>query len=456
MTGQRTRVSLRSHLLSSGLWAAAGRGLTGLAELATYALLARMLAPAEYGAYFLAMSVVLFGAMLGSLGLNQAAVRFVAAAIGLNQEARARALLLRILKLGLTGSLTVAAGYFLIGESLLALFLDVPALYAVSGLVALWIAATAFQRLIAEGFRGFHDIRNATLFGGLLSGALTVGALGALRGLQGETRLAGVLVIVVMATAASALLGGWRLGRKAMALSPVKVTVGNREILQVAWPFLLTNLAVFVLTQVDLWILAAFRPAEEVAKYGAASRLALVTMVVTSVLYAVLPPLIARQHARQEKRQLERILRAGATLAGLISLPVFLAFVIAPQWLLGLIYGEYYADSRAVLALLATGMFFNVITGMRGNVLMMTGHERAQLAISLAGGTLNIALCTAGAYYGGMFGVALAAMSAMIIQCLLEEVTVRRVLGIWTHASVYSVGDIKRLFEVRAGRADPP
>ncbi|MBI5611891.1 MAG: oligosaccharide flippase family protein [Gammaproteobacteria bacterium] len=429
--------------------------MTGLAELATYMLLARLLAPAEYGAYFLAMSVVLFGAMLASLGLNQAAVRFVAEAIGLNQEARARVLLLRILKLGLIGSLTVAAGYFLVGEPLLALFLDVPALFAVTGLVALWIAVSAFQRLIAEGLRGFHDIRNATLFGGFLSGALTVGALGVSWGMQGEAHLAGVLAIVVIATAASALLGGWRLGRRVMALPVAKLPVGNREILHVAWPLLLTNLAVFVLTQVDLWILAAFRPAEEVARYGAASRLALVTMVVTSVLYAVLPPIIARQHARHEKHQLQRILRAGATFTSLVSLPVFLAFVIAPQWLLALVYGDYYADASAVLALLATGLFVNVITGMRGNVLMMTGNERIELQISLVGGAINIALCLVGAHYGGMLGVALAAMSAMVIQCLIEEVAVRRVLGIWTHASINSLSDIRRLFNLR-GHAVPP
>jgi len=77
MTGRSTPGSLRFHLLSSGLWAAAGRGTTGLAELAIYVLLARLLTPADYGAYFLAMSVVLFGALLGSLGLNQAVVRVV-------------------------------------------------------------------------------------------------------------------------------------------------------------------------------------------------------------------------------------------------------------------------------------------------------------------------------------------------------------------------------------------
>jgi len=456
MTGSSTAGSLRFYLLSSGLWAAAGRGLTGLAELAIYALLARLLTPVEYGVYFLAMSVVLFGALLGSLGLNQAVVRFIAEAMGLNQEARARALLLRILTLGLIGSLVVAVSYLLLGEWMLAKFLDVPVLFTVTGLVALWLAAAAWQRLIAEGFRGFHDIRNATMFGGLLSVGLTVGALGVLWQLQDQARLADVLTVVATATVASALWGSWRLCRKAMTLSPVKATVINREILHVAWPLLLTSLTLFVLTQIDLWILAAFRPAEEVAQYGAASRLALVTMVMTSILYAVLPPLIARQHARREKHQLERILRAGATLTGLITLPIFALFVIAPEWTLGFVYGSFYADACAVLALLTTGLFVNVITGMRGNVLMMTGHERTELMISLVSGALNVALCVWGARYAGMLGVALAAMSAMIIQCLLEELAVRRVLGIWTHASARSVVDIKRLFDGRAGRAIPP
>lgn len=451
-----SHISLRKHLLSSGLWAAAGRGLTGLAELATYAVLARLLVPADYAAYFLALSVVSFGALLGSLGLNQAVVRFVAAAIGLDQAARARALLLRILTLGLIGSLIVAVAYYLAGERLLALVLDMPALTGVTALVALWIAATSWQRLLAEGFRSFHDIGNATLFGGLLSSAAVVCVLVVLWRNQGQAQLNSVLTYIFIATAASAAWGGWRLARKALALPSAKTVLANREIWNAAWPLLFTNLMLFVLTQIDLWILAAFRPAEEVAQYAAASRLALVTMIAASILYAVLPPLIARHHARQEKRQLERILRAGATLTGLISLPIIVLFIGAPQWTLGLVYGGFYADAGMVLALLASGLYVNVVTGMRGNVLMMTGHERIELIITLASATLNVALCVLGAVYAGMLGVALAAMIAMIVQCLLEEFAVRRLFGIWTHASVNSLGDIGRLFKFRAARAVPP
>lgn len=451
-----SHTSLRKHLLSSGLWAGAGRVVAGLAELASYALLARLLAPSEYGAYFLALSVVMFGALLGSLGLNQAVVRFVAAAISLEQAARARALLLRILTFGFAGSLLISAGYYLAGERLLMLFLDMPALAGVTALVSLWIAATAWQRLIAEGFRGFQDIRSATFFGGLLSSVFIAGALMAMWQIQGQASLESVLIYVVLAVAVSAGWGGWQLTRKTLALPSASTVTANREIWNSAWPLLLTNLTLFVLTQIDLWILAAFRPAEEVAQYGAAGRLALVTMVVTSILYSVLPPLIARQYARQEKRQLERILRAGATLTGLISLPVFALFIGAPQWILGIVYGEFYADAGLVLALLASGLYINVITGMRGNVLMMVGRERIVLGITLACATLNVVLCILGAVYAGMLGVALAAMTAMMIQCVLEELAVRRVLGIWTHASVHSLTDIVRLFNFRAVRAAPP
>jgi O-antigen/teichoic acid export membrane protein len=415
-----------------------------------------MLVPADYGAYFLASTVVLFGALLGSFGLNQALVRFVAAAIGLNQAARARALMLRILALGLTGSLIVAAVYYLAGERLLALFLDMPALVGVTGLVALWIAATAWQRLIAEGFRGLHDIRNATWFGGLFSSTLAVGALLMLWRTQGQVSLSSVLACVLLAATASAVWGGWRLARKILILPSVRTAPSSHEIWRAAWPLLFTNLTLFVLTQIDLWILAAFRPAEEVAQYGAASRLALMTMVVTSILYSVLPPLIARQYARREKHQLERILRAGATLTGLISLPIFALFIGAPRWTLEIVYGGFYGGADVVLTLLAWGLYINVITGMRGNVLLMAGHERTELIITLVSATLNVVLCILGAAYAGMSGVALAAMIAMITQCLLEELAVRYRLGIWTHASLRSLGDIKRLFGFRAARAVSP
>ncbi len=442
------RPSLSRHLLAGGAWAIGGRGVVALSEIATNALLARLLTPLDLGAYFLALSAVSLGAMTGTLGLHQVAVRFVAAALGLDQPARARRLLAAVLCVGAIGALVAGLLYFLVGARASMAVFHAPALAAVTAPVAVWIAVLAWQRLLAESFRGFHDIARASLYGGALSGALLAVILGALWWMDVKITLATVLGWVIGTAAVSVVLAAYRLRRRVatLPLAGRMRATEYRDILRAAWPLLLINLTLFALTQMDIWILAMFRPQAEVATYAAAARLALTTMLLTSILYAVLPPLIAEKHARNEKHLLERLLRAGATASALLALPVFAAFVLFPADILALVYGAYYRDAGAVLALLAVGLYVNVATGMRGYVLMMTGNERVELAISLFGGVLNVALCLLGAIYFGVIGVAAAAMAAMIVQCAAEELAVKRRLGVWTHVSTAAWADIRGLW----------
>lgn len=74
---------LGSRLLSGGVWVLGGKVFIAASGLLSGALLARLLTPRELGAYFLAYSIVLFGSMLGSLGLQGAATRLVAQSLGL-------------------------------------------------------------------------------------------------------------------------------------------------------------------------------------------------------------------------------------------------------------------------------------------------------------------------------------------------------------------------------------
>ena len=42
------------------------------------------------------------------------------------------------------------------------------------GFIAAWAALQSFQILTSETFRGFHDIRLASIFGGVITGSLSV------------------------------------------------------------------------------------------------------------------------------------------------------------------------------------------------------------------------------------------------------------------------------------------
>lgn len=56
--------------------------------LVTNGLLARMLSPPEFGAYFLVLSTIALGALVGSLRLPKTVVRFIAENMALDQSRR--------------------------------------------------------------------------------------------------------------------------------------------------------------------------------------------------------------------------------------------------------------------------------------------------------------------------------------------------------------------------------
>lgn len=440
-------LSLKHRLLSGSVWALAGKLVTALAMLSANALLARLLSPQDLGAYFLAFSVVQIGALLGSLGLNWTVVRLVAESIGLNRFGRARRAVEKVFVLGLLGALGIAAAYLLFGHVLGNDLFHAPALAAVTGLVAGWIAVMTIQVLLAEVFRGFHDIRFAALFGGLATWALLTVCLGLLWLVKGQATLATIVLLAAGSGLANALLASWFLRRKVAALPAqhgAESHMGFGSILNVAWPLLITNLNVFALTQADLWILGAFRPQEEVAIYGAAAKLVILVAMPLVIVNAVVPPLIAEMYAQGRKRELERVLRAIATLSGIPAFLVLVGFVTLGDPILGLVFGDYYREGATVLALLSVGQLVNVWVGSCGQVLMMTGHQRMMMAITTACGVVTVVVGLMVVDRYGPMGVAVAAAGGLLLQNVSMWVATKVTTGIWTHVGFGDVLELAR------------
>jgi O-antigen/teichoic acid export membrane protein len=426
-------VLLKHRLLSGGAWALGGRFVTAAAGLASNALLARLLSPQEFGAYFLGFSLVLFGALVvGSGGLGLAVVRFIAESVGLNQLGRARRVVGTAFVLGVLGASGLGAAYWLFGDILAGNLFDSPALVAVTGLVAGWIAVMTLQNLVAEIFRGFHDIRLATIFGGLVTGVLLTSSLGVLWFARGQATLATILLLAVSSGLASALLASWFLRRKVASLprGGAEGQIGVKEVLSLSWPLLMASLTFYVLTQADIWVLGAFRSKEEVAVYGATVRLVALLSMPLLIVNAVTPPLIAEMYARGEKRELERTIRTVATLASIPAFPVLVGFILVGGPILGLVYGDYYREGATVLAVLSMAQLTTFWSGSCGMLLNMTGHQYASMVITAlsALAALTIALTTVNDL--GMLGVALGSFSGLALQNVAMVAYTRRVVSI--------------------------
>lgn len=445
---------LRRRLISGSAWALGGQFGAAAAGLLSNVLLARLLTPAEFGAYLLVLSLVAVGSLVGCLGLNRAAVRFVAESVSLDRPGRARRAVRVVVGLGLIGAVAAGIAYALVGGALARGVFGTPLLASVVGLTAAWIVVSALQDLFAETFRGFHDVRLATLFGGIAIGnssglvmrALLLASLAWIWFSGGATDLATVLLIVVGSGSVAALVSGVALYARTAALRGPDGDLRSGEALRVSLPLLVNNLTVFVLMQSDIWILAAFRPPEEVAVYGAASRfMALVTMPLL-IVNGVLPPVIAGLHASGERGRLERTMRPIATLAGVPALVALAVFVVAGGPILGLVYGDFYRTGATVLALLAIGKLVAAWAGSCGLTLQMTGNQTLLMWISILSGLVFVAGALWAVRDHGAVGVAAVAALSLAFQNLLTVLAARWKAGIWTHGTL-SAAAVRKLLE---------
>jgi O-antigen/teichoic acid export membrane protein len=440
------QASLKQRLLAGGFWVLTGKVVTAGSRLMVMALLARLLTQETMGAFGLAISVVTGGAMVGQLGLQQAVVRLVAESLGTGRAGRARSAIVMAFRYCGLGNLAVAAIIMLGGGSWLAMSVwDSPLLAASMVGIALWIAVTSFQVMTSETFRGFQDLRSATLFGGVITWALALAALGMVWLFMETITLSLVISIMAGATATSVILGFAMLRRRMKAMAAPE-PLRSGELFSISLPLWINVITAFALTQFDLWILGAFIPKENVAVYFGAQQMVVLVSMSLMLVNLVVPPFIADLYARGEKKRLEKILRNTASLAGIPAFLALLAFVFFGGPILGSVFTEGFRAGATVLALLSLGKMVNVLTGSCGVTMSMTGHQTALMSITLFTASCTICGCLLVVGSHGMLGVASVVCAGTVFENLAMWLGTRYFTGMWTHVGIPGVKDLKALF----------
>jgi O-antigen/teichoic acid export membrane protein len=436
--------ALRTKLLRGGGWVFGGRAAGVVVAILANALLARLLPPSALGAYFLTMAVASTTGAFLSLGLPGAVLRFASHARGSGDPGRARRAVLLSFSWG-AGAAAVAAILLASGAgafvSRVAFRSEVMA--AVMPLAAVWLFLMAMQTLQAEAFRGLHDIRDATIFGGVLTSALNAAVYGVLRMIYGHVSLATV-VLAASAVLATTLTAGAFLMRKQLVASVPIRDLRSRELLRTSAPLWLSGATAFIVGQADLWILGVFQPASTVAVYGAAARLAIYLSMPLMLVNAVVPPIAGEMHARGEHQQLQRLLQATAAVAMIPALAVVALLAVFGEDILGLIFGEPYRVGAPILLLLGVGQLASVLSGSCGVALLMTGNERSVMVSGVTAATVMIGLALVLVRTWGETGVAVATSSGLIVQNATRWWFAKRHAGLDTHASFVELARLIR------------
>lgn len=392
-------------------------------------LLARSLGPRGVGLYYLALTVVGIGTVLGRLGLDNAMLRYVAAGAAKgdwSQVAGVHRKGIYLAALSLTAcviGLLIAAPWIAVG-----LFKE-PLLTEPLRIMALATLPLGLSNLYGESLRGVRRIALATLV--QRAGKPLVGAV-LLCGLWwvGVT-LTRVALLYVLATAIvfALAVAGWR-----NSAGPARDLPGEfptRLLLHTALPLLWVASMNLVMMWTDTVVLGMFCPSAEVGLYGVAARAATLTSFALIAINAIAAPKYAVLHARGEMAPLAHLARRTTVLMIVVTAPLLLLYLAWPGGVLDL-FGPEFRQAGEVLMILALGQFVNVSTGSVGYLLMMSGHEKLMRNNIMFAGSLNLVLNFLLVPALGMVGAALGTALSTAMMNIVSTILVYRKLGFLT------------------------
>lgn len=444
------KTGVRKRLIDGAVWGFASKLIALSAALVTTMLLARMITPAEMGVYFLAASVIKVTSIVGQFGLGRVAVRRVSEALAVRGRAAAARIGINVIRFGVLGALLVVLAMYQwiipwVSQHL-------PAAGALDGIrlqVAVWSLAIVAIALVSQVQRGFHHMRLSSILGSATGPTLIVTFYLVILYLGRQATLD---IVTTAAAAASVVtfLVAFAFLRPSLRDPEHSQAGGVQRMYTDAWPFWLASVGSLIFAQADLWIIAAFLTAEDVAHYGAALRLLVLTALPTAVISAVMQSTISDLHARGDSARLEQVLRMSNIFASLPSMALLVIFMVLPDLFLTTVYGDAYASGAMVLAILSVGDLTAAAFGMPALVLRMMDRERVVMNSILVTGALTIAAALAGARWYGTMGVATAIAFGTIIQRAYLWRQTRQQVRIRTDVFALCRADFSRAWGVAA------
>ncbi len=410
----------------------AGRVTSLLLVLAVQFLLARLLSPADFGAYSVLASLVAVAALAAQLGLNYTVVRLTAEAMARKTPGQAHAAITGSLRLvAVAGMGAAMAVVWPVGPWLVHKILhDAPSTLLLSA-VGGWLVLLAMHGMIAEAFRGLQNMPAAAVSAGLLSTGLMAVVLTALWVAGRTVSLQGALVATLVALGVALALNGGALLRS-LAQIGARVRPDYRRLLLASWPAAITAVTLLTTRHVDLWVLGARGSPAEAALYGAATRLGDLASFPLMMVNAAIAPLIVELHAKGERHNLERIVRGAGFMATVPALLLAVPLMVGARPVMGLAYGAFYEDGAVVLILFLLANLINAATGPCTLVLLMTGHQRLVMWLTSSAACAIAAGSWAVAAPGGPRAVAMVACSVIALQNIATMLAAYRKLGIVT------------------------
>lgn len=440
--------TLKKKVLSGGSWALTGKFLSVAMGLTLNILLARYLSPGELGIYFLIISIISFTNAVGTLGLQQNTVRFIAERVGKDSRAISEYLSsipLLVFFSSIIVSLVTYLAVILYSSYSRNTYLAVLNNISISLIFLIIIAV--FQKILAEIYRGFSDIRLFTLLSGstllptegilprgmLLGGVILIISWGVVLKLELVIRIlifsiiVSILLTLLIFIKDDKKINFFRISIFSNYKDKIR-TAGN--ILSNSWPYLVSNILLFVIVQSDIWLVSLIDNPSNTALYGTAKRFISLWIMPALIIRTFIAPFVAELYAKKDIPKLEKLIKSSLTL---VIFPVFFTLIPIIIWgdhIIGFLFGDYYTRSYLLILILIIHVIIAIFGQVGEEILFMTGNQKVPMTILFLTGFLLIVSGWFAVTYLGVLGMVISFTASMFIKNILILYFVKKKTGL--------------------------
>ncbi|MGQ7310902.1 MOP flippase family protein [Microbacterium arabinogalactanolyticum] len=416
-------VSLRRAVFSGGSWVAASTGILALVQLLQLVLLARILAPDDFGIVALLMMVQGFVEMLMTAGISNAIIQ--------RQDADADELSslhwLNTL-IGLVLGVLIAAS-----SPALSAFFNAPDAAIPIALLGLAVPINAQSHVSRACLE--RDLRfRVVAFAETIAGVTTVVAVIVGSAISGIDGVAGGMVIGFAVRSALFI----RAARRDFRIRFFFKFALTRRFLDFGIFQLLNSLVGFVDGNTATVLIGHGLSPSSLGGYNLAYNTSVnvpgkLNPIVTRVMF---PALARMQH--DSKRFSDAVLTLiGVT--GMVNTPLMLSLGITAPLAVPLVFGEKWAWAAGLVQILAVCGFIRGLANPMGVVLMARDRQRLGLIINLGKTAVSIVLMILAIRFWEVTGAALALVASGCLTLLINQFLLRHLLDcgsrriLWAH-----------------------
>lgn len=385
----------RKHIRGSSLLLV-GRVVQLALNFGVQVLTVRYLTKSDFGAFSFALSFVAVSAVIALFGLDKAVVRYIAIYHEKKDYPRMFGTIIMTMGVILGIGLVVVAAAFLFSGRIESLFNTDPITVSLLMILIATGPIQALESYFEDMLAVFASVRSIFVRRYLLGPSLKLAAVLLVVLLKGDVymlavgylagSLLGLVVYVFM------IFNVWRKRGVLAHFDRTQIIYPAREVFGFSVPLLTTDVLQVVKGSAVVLFLEYFRSSTEVAEYRAIVPLAGMNLVVMQSFRLLYTPMAARMFANNDRQGINGLYWKTATWIALISFPVFVVTFSLAEPMTVFVFGERYAGSGILLALLSLGNYFNAALGFNSYTLRVYGKVKYIVLIDILSTLVNLGL----------------------------------------------------------------